>query len=224
MAINLVNSVLYRRLRYAKHGVIIFVGTGQHGKTVSMHAMLNSPLFRQRNKAMVNYPKKFVKDYLPPEYRACEWPDDLQDFPKIFNPSKDCVVIDDAVFFAGARDHATKSNKGIQKMLTIASHNELFFFITIQSMGLLDFSLMQSQDVFIVHKKMDVMSLQFERPELRRKQLIANLRLDNAHADYPELHPKGFSYCSTTYELIYNTLPSYWAPRLSKPFYGVVPQ
>ncbi len=223
MSFNLENSRLYRRLRYAKHGVIIFVGTGQWGKTVSMHALLNSPLFASRSKAMVNYPKKFVTDYLPPEYRACRWPEDLQDFPKIFKPSRDCVVIDDAVFFAGARDHATKGNKDVQKMLTIASHNELFFFLTIQSMGLLDFSLLQSQDVYIFHKNMDVLSMQFERPEFRSKQLIANLRLDSARDEYPELEPKGFSYCSTTYELIYNSLPSYWSPRLSKPFYGVVP-
>ena len=219
----LTDSRLYWRIAEAKHGVIILSGTGQHGKTVTMHALLNA-CFPDRNKAMVNYPAHFVDEYLPDDYRAVEWPEDLQDFPDLFHASRDVVVIDDAAFFAGARDHASRSNKAIQKVLTIASHHELFFILTIQNMGLLDLALLQSQDVYMIHKKMDLLGLQIERPQIQLKQVIANMRIDSAIREYPDMHPKGWSYVSSpTYELLYNRLPEYWTPELSKPFKGVIP-
>lgn len=223
MKINVEDSKLYGRLKYARHGVFILVGTGQHGKTVTMHALLNSPLMENRNVALLNYPPQFVKAYLPERYRAIKWPEDIYDVPKIVHAGKDVLAIDDAVFFAGARSHATRMNKDIQQFLTISSHHELFIIICIQNLSLLDFSLVQSQDVFLIHKQMDITSLAFERPEMKRKQVIANAQIRNAIKSYPELHPKGWSYCSTTWELLFNGLPDYWVPQLSKPFFGVIP-
>ncbi len=223
MKIDILDSKLYRQLQYAKHGVFILVGTGQHGKTVTMHSLLNSPIMNDRDVALLNYPPSFVKRNLPDRYRSVKWPESIYDVPNRVHAGKDVLAIDDAIFFAGARSHATRMNKDIQQFLTISSHHELFIIICIQNLSLLDFSLIQSQYVYLIHKKMDIMSVAFERPETRRKQIIANAQIDHAIKSYPDLHPKGWSYCSTTWEIIHNDLPEYWKPELSKPFFGVIP-
>jgi hypothetical protein len=217
-------SRLCKRLASVRHGVLLFIGTGQHGKTVTMHAILNTAPFKGRNIALINYPPDFVNENYPSHYRAVRWPDNLEDIPKVIHPSRDIVAIDDAAWLVAARDHSTMANKNIQKLLTIASHHELFFALTIQNSSMMDFSIVQSQDTYIIHKQMDAMSLEFERPEVKTRQVIANAALDNIRRANPSKHPKGWSYCSTTWEMLYNQLPSWWQPKLSKPFYGVIPK
>lgn len=216
-------SQLYRILSRARHGVIILLGTGQWGKTVSVHSLIASGVFQGRDVALVNYPPSFLTQYAyPPNYRAIKW-GTLEDVPKIIQPSRDIVVFDDAIFFAGARDHATRENKDLQKLLTISSHHELIIIVTIQNTSLLDFALLQSQDVYLLHKKMDILALEFERPAIKTRQIIANSLLSRYMSEYRSVHPKAWTYCSTTHEMFTMTMPPWWHPAMSKPFYGVIP-
>lgn len=219
------NSELYRRLRSVRHGVIIVLGTGQWGKTVTVHSLIETGVFPGRNVALVNYPPHFVDKYpYPPNYRAVEWPAELTNISKVIHPSKDVVVIDDAIFFAGARDSTSRDNKSLQKMMTIASHHELFFILTIQNSRMLDISMLQSQDVYFIHKNMDITALKHERPEQITSQVVANCILSKYMRHYRKsVHPKSWAYCSTTTDIISFPLPKWWDPDMSKPYYGVVP-
>lgn len=214
---------LYGRLKYAKHGVIVAVGTGQKGKTVLLNALANNTVFRYRDIALVNYPPEFVNEEYPPWYRAVKWDGDVDEFPKLFRPGKDIIIIDDAAWLVGARDHATKENKAIQKLITIASHYDLFIFVSIQSMAMLDIAMLMSQDVIILHKEMDLTSLRFERDEFQSQQGLANKILAKYFEENPGTHPKAVTYCSTTWETFVNGVPPFWKPEMSKPFRGRIP-
>lgn len=217
-------SALYRRLRSVKHGMICAVGTGQHGKTVSVHSLIDSGVFGGRNVALVNYSPGFVDKYpYPGNYRAVKWPKDLKDLLKVVEPSKDVLVLDDAIFLAGARDSTTKDNKNLQKIMTIISHQEIFVVLTIQNTSLIDIGMMQSQDVYMLHKFMDTTALALERPHAQLNQIIANSLLAQYKARYPSVHPKSWAYCSATHEMISFSLPPWWVDAMSKPFYGVIP-
>ncbi len=218
-------SDLYRRLRGAKHGVILVLGTGQWGKTVTVHSLIASGVFGDRNIALVNYPTDFVESHAyPKNYRSVSWPEDLSKISDIIHPSRDVVVIDDAIFIAGARDFSTRENRGLQKMMTISSHHELFFILTIQNTSMLDISMFQSQDVYMIHKHMDIIALQNERDQQVVSQTIANCVLTKYMRSHKKaIHPKAWGYCSTTKEIISFEIPPWWHPAMSKPFYGVIP-
>ena len=217
-------SELWRRLRSAKHGVIIVLGTGQWGKTVTVHSLIAGGTFPGRNVALVNYPPSFVANHsYPSNYRAVQWPDDLNEIMDVIHPSCDVVVVDDAIFLAGARDSSTRGNKGLQKMMTIASHNELFFLITIQNSSMLDISMFQSQDVYMIHKHMDLVALQNERDQQMISQTVANILLSRKMGQHKNINPKSWAYCSTTKEMLCFDLPPWWEKNMSKPFKGMIP-
>lgn len=218
-------SELFRRLSTAKHGVIVVIGTGQWGKTATVHSLIQSGAFPDRNVVLVNYSKTFVAQHsYPDSYRALTWPEDISEIMEVIRPSRDVVVVDDAIFVAGARDSSTRENKGLQKMMTIASHNELFFLLTIQNTSMLDISMFQSQDVYMIHKHMDLIAIQNERNNQVIAQTIANIYLERHMSKYKgKVHPKSWGYCSTTKEMIAFDLPPWWEPAMSKPFYGRVP-
>lgn len=217
-------SELYGRISRAEHGMIAAVGTGQHGKTATVHSLIDSGVFGNRNVAMVNYSPEFLAAHtFPDTYRAITWPEDLTDLLDIVEPSKDVLVVDDAIFLVGARDSATKGNKAMQKVMTIISHQELFVVLTIQNTSLMDISMMQSQDVYMLHKFMDTTALALERDQSQINQIIANALLARYKAEYPQYHPKSWAYCSATHEMISFALPSWWQDEMSKPFYGVIP-
>lgn len=218
------DTKICRRLMSVKHGVIVFLGTGQWGKTVSMHALLGTEPFRDRSVALINYPSKFVKGNYPDRYRSVKWPEELEDIPELIHPSQDVVAIDDAAWLVGARDSSTRGNKDLQKLMTIASHHELFFFLTIQNTSMMDISMMQSQDIYFFHKRMDPLSMEYERPSIKTRQVVANAMLSEYSLANKDRHPKGWTFCSTTWEMLYNTPPTWWQPKLSKPYYGVIPK
>lgn len=217
------SSKLYRRLRGAKHGVFVWVGTGQWGKTVGANTLANQDVFADREVVLVNYPPDFVETHYPDNYRAEQWPEDIGDILKVFRPSKDFIIIDDAAWLVGARDHSTRGNRMIQKLLTISSHQELFFTLTIQNTSMMDLSVFQSQDLFMLHKHMDEISLSFERGVTLTRQTVANLILRKDWIEYPEVPPKAWTYCSTTWEEFWLDMPGWWTERHSKPYYGRIP-
>ena len=217
-------SKIYKRLQYARHGIVGVSGTGQWGKTVFVNSLLQEPPFNRRNIVLFGYDPKYVDKNYPDRFRAEEWPEDLEDLPDVLHPSRDAAVLDDAIFRVGARDHATRENRSTQKFATIASHHEMFILLTIQNTSLLDISMMQAQDLYMFHKHMDPVALAFERPMFRNKQLIANVHLAKYRREFPEIHPKAWTYCSTTYEMLSAGLPWYWKPEMSKPYYGRIPK
>jgi|GEM_PF-6028632 len=217
------DSRLYRRLKYAKHGTFLIPGTGQWGKTVAENSLANERLFDDRKIVLVNYDPAFVRKYYPSRYRAVKWPKELKDIVKLLNPGEDFVILDDAIFLAGARDTQTHENKDLQKLMTIISHHELFLGVTIQNTSLLDFSMIQAQDVFMLHKHMDPLSLEFERPAMKMRQITANMMFNRYWRKYPNIHPKAWTWSSTTNEMFALKMPSWWDWHMSKAFMGVIP-
>lgn len=216
-------SRLFQRLRHARHGVILLVGTGQQGKTVAANTLVNIPPLRDRDVALVNYPEKFVREHYPTRYRAVRWPEEISEIPKVIRHSRDVVVIDDAAWLTGARDSATRENRDIQKIVTVASHMELFIIVTIQSTSLLDIAMMQSQEVVMLHKQMDPVALTFEREEFRPQQVLANFAIAHAVRVNPGVHPKAWTWCSTTCEMLRLAPPPWWEPAMSKPYMTSLP-
>lgn len=216
-------SRLYQRLESARHGVILLIGTGQMGKTVAANTLANLPPLCDRDVALVNYPKEFVRDHYPKRYRAIRWPEEITDIPRIIHHSRDVVLIDDAAWLTGARDSATRENRDIQKVVTVASHMEIFIIVTIQSTSLLDIAMMQSQEVIMLHKQMDGVALSFEREEFRAQQVLANQTISQMRRAHPEVHPKSWTWCSTTCEMLRLTPPPWWEPIMSKPYMNTLP-
>lgn len=216
-------SQLYRRLRSSRHGVILLIGTGQQGKTVAANTLANLPPLASRTVALVNYPADFVKTHYPARYRAVRWPDDISAIPKLLRHSRDLVLIDDAAWLTSARDSSTRANRDIQKLITVSSHMELYIVVTIQSTSLLDISMMQSQDVIMLHKRMDPVALEFERPEFLARQALANSEILRARRASPKVPPKAWTWCSTTCELLRLAPPPWWEPIMSKPYMCSLP-
>jgi len=217
------DSKLHRRLRRVRHGAILVIGTGQWGKTVAINSLVQEDVLADRNVVLINYDDDFVKEIYPDRYRGERWPEDLRDLTKILRAGKDFIIIDDAIFLAGSRDSQTRENKDLQKVMTILSHNDLFAAVTIQNTSLLDIGMMQSQDVHILHKHMDPLSMEFERPMMRIRQATANLMLGHYRRKFTDVHPKAFSWCSSTSEMIVTTIPHWWEKSMSKAFRGKVP-
>jgi len=218
------DSKLSKRLKWAKHGTFLAVGTGQWGKTVTMNALAAEAPFRGRNVVLINYSKDFVKKGYPSNYRAEKWPGKIADLYKIIKPGEDFIILDDAIFMASSRDTQTKENKEIQKFMTILSHNDLFAGISIQNTSLLDFSMMQSQDVHVLHKFMDPVALQFERPSMKLKQTVANAMLVHYWKRYPDVNAKSWTWCSSKPEMVQFHIPWWWQSTMSKAFRGVIPK
>jgi hypothetical protein len=214
---------LYATLRYAKHGIVIAVGTGQEGKTVLLNAIANNHIFRRRKIALVNYDPALVARDFPPHYRAIQWPDEIEDVPRLIYAGIDILIIDDAAFLIGARDHATRENKNIQKLITIASHYGIFIFISIQSLAMLDIGTLMSQGVVILNKMMDTTALKFERPEFQGHQAIANVKILRFRRSHPDVHPKAVTYCTTSWETFTNSVPEWWHIGLSLAQRGRIP-
>ena len=211
-------SKLGKRLREALHGMFLVLGSGQHGKTVSINALFNEDHFIDRDVALVNYDPEFVKRIYPKRYRAVEWPDDPKKVKDLFSPSEDCVIIDDAAFLVSARDSATRESKDLQKLFTIVSHMELYVAVVLQSMALGDISIVQSQDLYLLHKHMDIMALSFERSQILPYQAMAELMITKYQSAHPEIHPKAWTYSGKTQEILISELPPFWTPEHSKPF------
>jgi len=216
-------SKMYRRLKYALHAVFLLVGTGQWGKTVSLNSLAQEPIFKDRNIVLVNYHPRFVYALYPPRYRAIKWPKEIEDIVDLLEPGKDFLIIDDAVFLAGARDHSTGENRDLQKLMSIASHHELFIGVTIQNTSMLDFLMLQAQDIHVLHKEMDALSLEFERPQIKMRQATANIMLGQYRKRFPDVHPKAWTWNSSTSEMISFGMPSWWKPEMSKAFKGRMP-
>lgn len=216
-------TALYHKLRYADHGVIALVGTGQWGKTVAANTLVNIPPLNKRNVVLLNYPDEFVESHYPSRYRSVHWPDDLSEVPNLIHAGKDVVILDDSAFFAGARDSGTRHNKDIQKFMTISSHHELFFIVTIQNLSLLDISMMQSQDLIFLYKHMDGASISFERDGFTMDRIIANSLLEAYWKEYPEINPKAWTYYAAAGEMLKLDPPPWWTSEHSKPYKGVIP-
>lgn len=212
-------SRLYGMLKDVLHAVILLLGSGQHGKTVAVLSLLSEPPFKDRDVVLVNYDPEFVKRYYPqPRFRALKWPENLKELKDLVRPGKDILFFDDAAFLMAARDAGTRENKDIQKVLTVLSHMELIGIIAVQSMAICDASVVQSQDVYPIHKHMDPLALSFERSQIMPYQATAELMLRKYRKTYPEVHPKAWSWSSRTNEMLISNIPDYYVPEMSKPF------
>lgn len=216
-----ISKILYE----APHAVLLNLGSGQQGKSVLAHNQA-SLYWPSRDVILLNMPDEaFYNLNWPPHYRSLRMPKKLKDLQtkNLIKPSRDLLIIDDAIFRTPARRSLSSENVNLQQFLTIISHWELPIIYTIQNTSLLDISAWQSQNQFFFHKKMDPSALNQERLEYRQRQVLANMVIDffkKYGTDRPE---KSYSYCSTTGEILTLNPPTWWSSEHSKPLKGVIP-
>lgn len=153
-----------------EHGIIIAVGSGKQGKSCSLHSLID-----------ICWPHRgvFILDPMDydismfPGYRKARSPSEI--------PTDSVVVIEDVnrVF------HSRGSGKDptLQKWLGIISHKSTVVCITTQSMAGTDIEFVRSQDTVVMNKYMHSEDLNFERPEFKTDQALADHWIDKASSD-----------------------------------------
>lgn len=164
------------------HGVIIAVGSGKQGKSCTLHSVLG-----------VTHPMRPVcildsMDYdigmFPKNYRLVHNPDHVA-------PGSICIIEDVNRMF-----HSRGSSKDatLQKWLGVISHKDILLAITTQSMAATDIEFLRSQDSVVLHKYMHEEDLNYERPEFRDHQAVADDWIMSARVLRPDLHPNSWTF------------------------------
>ncbi len=163
------------------HGVLICVGSGKQGKSCTLHSLVDM-CFRDREKYLLDTSGVDISIF--PGYGLAHDVDGI--------PVGAVAVIEDVnrVF------HSRGSSKDptLQKWLGVISHKSNVVCITTQSMASTDIEFLRSQDVILVQKRMFPEDIEFERPEFRQGQLIANEWIDRARERYPDVPPKAWTF------------------------------
>jgi len=207
------------------HAVLLNLGTGQQGKSVFAHRQCEL-YWPDRDVVMVNMPPEaFDRLKWPNHYRSLTMPKKLHDIEerRLIRPSRDVLIVDDAIFSAAARRSQSSDNVQLQQFLTIISHWELPIIYTVQNTSLLDISSWQSQDQYWFHKFMDPTALVQEREDYQMRQSMANMMLHIYREEGYDRHPKSYTWCSTTGEMLSTDPVRWWTPKHSKPLMGVIP-
>ena len=163
------------------HGVLICVGSGKQGKSCTLHSLVNI-CFPDREKYLLDTSGVDVSIF--PRYGLAHDVDDI--------PVGAVVIIEDVnrVF------HSRGSSKDptLQKWLGVISHKSNVVCITSQSMASTDIEFLRSQDVVMLHKRMFTEDIEFERPEFRANQFVANEWIARAIERFPETEERSWTF------------------------------
>ena len=163
------------------HGIMICVGSGKQGKSCTLHSLVDI-CFPGRKKYLLDTSRVDISIF--PGYGLAHVVDDI--------PVGAVAVIEDVnrVF------HSRGSSKDptLQKWLGVISHKSNVVCITTQSMASTDIEFLRSQDVILVQKRMFPEDIEFERPEFRPGQMIANEWIRRACSQYPEVDGRAWSF------------------------------
>ena len=155
------------------NGILICVGSGKQGKSCTLHSLVDI-CFRDREKYLLDTSGVDISIF--PNYGLAHTVDDI--------PVGAIAIIEDVnrVF------HSRGSSKDptLQKWLGVISHKSNVVCITSQSMASTDIEFLRSQDVVMLHKRMFTEDIEFERPEFRANQFVANEWIARAIERFPE--------------------------------------
>ncbi len=201
------NAIEY--IKGMEHGVIVAVGSGKQGKSCSLHSIID-----------LCWPKRGVFMLDPLDYDISMFPG----YRKVRSPSEippgSVAVIEDVnrVF------HSRGSGKDptLQKWLGIISHKSTVVCITTQSMAGTDIEFVRSQDTVVMNKRMHVEDLDFERPEFRLNQAMANHWIDAAGAMHPEVDRRAWCFFPRFNEAVAVPMVWWWSGRHSHMLRDVV--
>ncbi|MBE6522555.1 MAG: hypothetical protein E7Z62_05455 [Thermoplasmata archaeon] len=192
-----------------EHGLIIAVGSGKQGKSCSVHSLI-----------AYCWPKRPVYMLDPLDY-------DVSMFPGYYKVKRTCdipvgavAVIEDVNRIFQSR--GSSKNTNIQGWLSIISHKSNVVCITTQNMADTDIAFVRSQDAVLLHKYMHQEDLQFERPEYRLEQAVANRWIDIANAHNPETDRRAWCFFPRFNECIAIPKVGWWTYRNSHMLRDVV--
>lgn len=166
-------SVAVDYVRGMEHGVLVAVGSGKQGKSCSLHSLLAL--------ALPDRPKYLVD---PAAYDVGIFPGYRKVGRAAEVPVGAVAIIEDVnrVF------HSRGSGKDptLQQWLGIISHKSIVVAVTTQTMADTDVAFLRSQDAVVLHKYMHAEDLDFERPEFRTAQAVADVRILRCAREHPE--------------------------------------
>lgn len=152
------------------HGVVPIVGSGKQFKSGTMYDLLSTlPSLCSRKKAFYKFPS--VRELFPSFMKG--YPVD-----NLWDVEPDSIlVIEDAnrVFPSRASSKATD----LQEFLGVISHKDILIFLTIQNTSNTDMAFFRDQDIVFLHKRMDLVGIQYEREELQHHCSIGNIIIEN---------------------------------------------
>ena len=192
-----------------EHGVIIAVGSGKQGKSCSLHSLI-AMCWPGRPVFMLDPLEYDVSMF--PGYRRVSSPSDI--------PVGSVAVIEDVnrVFHSrGSGKDAT-----LQKWLGIISHKSTVVCITTQSMAGTDIEFVRSQDAVVMCKRMHSEDLDFERPEFRTSQTIANHWIDRSIQMHPDVEQRAWCFFPRFNECVAVPKVPWWSYRNSHMLRDVV--
>ena len=185
-----------------EHGLIIAVGSGKQGKSCSVHSLI-----------AYCWPDRPVYLLDPLDYDISMFPG----YRKVSHtrdiPVGAVTVIEDVNRIFQSR--GSSRNTGIQGWLSVISHKSNVVCLTTQNMADTDIAFVRSQDAVILNKYMHEEDLNFERPEFRVGQAMANRWIDIANAKHPETDRRAWCFFPRFNECIAIPKVSWWTYRNS---------
>lgn len=188
-----------------EHGVLIAVGSGKQGKSCSLHSLIN-----------LCWPTRGVYFLEPLDFNVSMFPGYRRVSTINEIPVGSVVVIEDVnrVF------HSRGSSKDptLQKWLGIISHKSIIVCITTQSMAGTDIEFARSQDTIVMNKYMHSEDLDFERPEFKVNQALANYWIGESIIHDPIPDPKAWCFFPRFNECVAIPKVYWWGDRHSYMF------
>ena len=193
-------------LSHMEHGVLAVVGSGKQGKSCSLHSLL--ALWQPGRPVCMLDPLDFDISIFPDHYSRVG---SVSEIPV----GAVCVIEDvNRVFHSrGSSMDAT-----LQKWLGIISHKSNIVAFTTQSLAGTDLEFLRSQDTIIINKKMHAEDLDFERPEYRVSQSLANYWIETAASLDPVPDIRSWCFFPRFNEVVSIPIVSWWDDRHSKMF------
>ena len=189
-----------------EHGILAVVGSGKQGKSCSLHSILAA--WQPGRPVCMLDPLEFDISIFPDNYsRVSE--------ASAVPVGAICVIEDvNRVFHSrGSSKDAT-----LQKWLGIISHKSNIVAFTTQSLAGTDLEFLRSQDTIIINKRMHAEDLDFERPEFRVGQSLANTWIEIAAASDPVPDPRSWCFFPRFNEVVAVPMVPWWDDRHSKMF------
>lgn len=206
------SGVVSESVRAMETGVVLIVGTGRTGKTVTLWNLLEREL-KDRSKAFMRYPPGLLADR--EDCRSVESISEVR--------PGDVYVCDDAALTLLSRGFDRESAKAFARWLTVVSHKDIVAIFTIQAVRLLDVVVLEPQSILVLQKWIDWEVLRMERPEFASSFVLGNAmlgaRYEQAGLEGPAR--KALAWCGRYGEFYESSLPSWWSDRYSKPYRDV---
>lgn len=175
-SLDYINDMLY--------GVNAILGDGKTFKSGTLYSILDvCPKLRFRPKAFWKFPSV---TNLFPDYLNCY---SVDYFDEIENGS--IVIIEDANRVFPSR--ASSRSSDIQEIMGLSSHKDWLFFLTLQSGSNVDQAFFRDQDVNMIYKRKNPISISFERKEFQLDCAHANIVIDRVSRTF-NVNPLYVSY------------------------------